>query len=118
MNVKQVKCLELMALGEINQKEIAKLINISEKTICEWKKDPVFLNTLEEITRSNVRTLAPKALKTHDKLLTAKSEMIQYLAAKDVLDRAGYKADSKLKLEGSLEVKQDAIEEIAKNLKC
>ena len=39
MKPKQIKCLELMVQGELTDKEIAEAINISPKTICEWKKN-------------------------------------------------------------------------------
>ncbi|CVI65681.1 Sigma-70, region 4 [Clostridiales bacterium CHKCI001] len=34
LSSKQKTCVELMILGDVTQKEIAKQINISEKTIC------------------------------------------------------------------------------------
>ena len=39
MKPKQIKCLELMVQGKLTDKEIAEAINISPKTICEWKKN-------------------------------------------------------------------------------
>ena len=39
MKPKQIKCLELMVQGELTDKEIAEAINISPKTICDWKKN-------------------------------------------------------------------------------
>ena len=40
---KQRKCLELMVSGEFTQKEIAERVKVSEQTICNWKKDTVFM---------------------------------------------------------------------------
>ena len=39
LNPKQVKCLELMIKGDMTDKDIAAAINITQKTICEWKKN-------------------------------------------------------------------------------
>lgn len=40
---KQKKCVELMVSGELKQKEIAAQINVSEQTICAWKKNADFM---------------------------------------------------------------------------
>lgn len=42
MNEKQKKCVELMVSTNKTQKQIAKEIEVSEKTICEWKKQKEF----------------------------------------------------------------------------
>ncbi len=100
LSSKQKKCVELMASGEFTQKEIAKKINITEKTICTWKKKDEFMSELDQLIVTTIRSVAAKAFKTQTKLLDAKSEMVRYMAAKDILDRAGFKPDEKLKLEG------------------
>ena len=103
LNPKQEKAVMLMALGEKTQKEIAKEINITEKTLSAWKKLDCFMAELERLTKLNIQSLASKALKTHDKLLNARSEMVQYLTAKDILDRAGYKAAENINVESKNE---------------
>ena len=35
---KQIRCLELMIKGDMTDKKIAEAINITQKTICDWKK--------------------------------------------------------------------------------
>lgn len=104
LSTKQNKCLELMAIGEKSQKDISKQINITEKTICEWKKNREFMAELDNLISLGIRSLAAKAFRTQITLLNAKSEMVRYMAAKDILDRAGFKADDKLKIEGSIPV--------------
>ena len=104
LSTKQKKCLELMAIGELSQKDIAKQINITEKTICEWKKNNEFMNELDILIVLSIRSLAAKAFRTQMNLLDAKNEMVRYMAAKDILDRAGFKADDKLRIEGLMSV--------------
>jgi transposase len=104
LNKKQKKCLELMAMGELTQREIAKQIDISEETISRWKRNSEFASELDALIRISIRSLAAKAFKTQTNLLNAKSEMVRFLAAKDILDRAGFKPDDKIKFEGAIPV--------------
>lgn len=41
LSSKQKKCVELMVLGDVTQKEIAKQLKITEAIICMWKNDIV-----------------------------------------------------------------------------
>ena len=100
LSAKQRKCVELMALGMLSQKEIAKEIKVTEQTLCNWKKDGEFMAEIETRIRTNIHSLAAKALYTQKRLLTAKSEMVRYMVSKDILDRAGYAADDKICLHG------------------
>lgn len=104
LNRKQKKCLELMAIGELNQKEIATEIKVSEQTICNWKKDIEFMNELETLIKVSIQSVAAKAFKTQVNLLDAKSEMVKYMVAKDILDRAGLKPADKVDVTGNIPV--------------
>lgn len=39
LNSKQKKCIEMMALGDRTQKEIAERLKVTEATICNWKME-------------------------------------------------------------------------------
>jgi len=104
LSANKLKCIEYLVLGDISQKEIAKRINVTEKTICSWKKEEEFQTELEKALRSCIHSLAPKALRTHMDLLYANSEMVRYMTAKDILDRAGYKCEDKIKIDGGLQL--------------
>lgn len=71
LNKKQKKCLELMAIGELSQREIAKQIDIAEETISRWKKNKEFMTELDELIRINIQSLAAKAFKTQTKMFWA-----------------------------------------------
>lgn len=92
---KQVLCISLMISESKTQKQIAKAINISEKTICEWKKNEEFIAELHKQTREYLGILAIKATKEMEKLLQSKTEYIRLQTAKDILHRAGYKTTNK-----------------------
>lgn len=88
---KQLKCLELMIQGTMTDKEIAEAINVTQKTICEWKKkNEEFQNEYTALMRSSLQYAAPKAFNKQMSLLKSKNDMVAHLAAKDILDRAGF----------------------------
>ncbi len=97
----QIKCINLMVTEHRTQKQIAKEINITEKTICQWKKDKEFREEIEKQMRENFGSLAIEAQQKLKKLLDSKNESIQMQAIKDVLDRAGYKPVEKTEISGT-----------------
>ena len=81
------------ALGDRTQKEIAERLKVTEATICNWKKNEDFQTEYIEFMRQNLKGAVAKAFNTELQLLNARSEMVRLLAAKDVLDRAGFRPD-------------------------
>ena len=104
LNSKQKKCIRLLVDGVKTQKQIADEIKISEATICNWKKNEEFISEYTSSLKKAMKDVAAKAFQTEIKLLSARSEMVRLLAAKDLLDRAGFKADEKLQIEGTAKV--------------
>ena len=96
----QIKCINLMVVENKTQKQIAKEINITEKTICEWKKDEEFKNEISKQMKENFGSLAIEAQQELKKLLKSKNESVKMQAIKDVLDRAGYKPVEKTEISG------------------
>lgn len=99
---KQRKCIELMLQGEMKQKEIAAELNITEKTVSEWKKNEEFTAAYDEAVRSLLRYASGKALRKQIKLIDSESDNVAHLAAKDILDRGGYKPDEKVEVAASV----------------
>ena len=97
LNSKQKKCIALM-VDDIKQKEIAKMLNVSQQTICNWKKNEEFMTEYNSSLKSSMKDIAPKAFKTEVSLLSARSEMVRLMAAKDLLDRAGFVADENVNM--------------------
>ena len=104
MNSKQKKCIELMTEGNRTQKQIAQMIDVSEATICNWKKDGKFISEYTASLKSNIKDVAAKAFNTEVKLLKARSETVRLMAAKDILDRAGFKPEDKVDMHADLEL--------------
>ena len=99
MNDKQIKCINLIVTTNKTQKQIAQEIEVSEKTICEWKKEKEFKNEIDKRVKENFSSLAIDAQKELKKLLKSKNEYIRIQAVKDILDRAGYKPAERIKNE-------------------
>ena len=103
LNENQEKCINLMITTNKTQKQIAKEINISEKTICEWKKNIDFKNELQKQMKENFNILALEAQRELKKLLKSKNEYVKMQAIKDILDRSGFKPTDKIEHSGSIE---------------
>lgn len=97
-NPKQNKCIELMVEGKFKQKEIAKKLGVSENTISNWKKNEEFMSEYNNALKLSINSVASEAFFTQRKLLNATSEMVRYMTSKDILDRAGFKANEKIDL--------------------
>lgn len=99
MTDKQEKCINLMVTTNKTQKQIAKEIEVSEKTICEWKKQKEFKDAIDKNIKENFGSLALDAQKELKRLLKSNNEYIKMQAVKDILDRAGYKPTERIKNE-------------------
>lgn len=103
LNEKQEKCINLMITTNKKQKQIANEINISEKTICEWKKQKEFKEEIQNSMRENFNLLAIEAQKELKKLLKSKNEYVKMQDIKDILDRSGFKPTDKIEHSGNIE---------------
>ena len=101
LNEKQQKCIILMITSNKTQKQIANEIQVSENTICEWKKDKEFKKEIQKQMQENFGLIAIEAQQKLKKLLNSKNENIQIQAIKDILDRAGYKPIEKAEVTGT-----------------
>lgn len=119
MTDKQEKCINLMVTTNKTQKQIAKEIEVSEKTICEWKKQKEFKDAIDKNIKENFSSLALDAQKELKKLLKSNNEYIRIQAVKDILDRAGYKPVEKREIKDDTEKtkKIDAISSILNQMK-
>ena len=94
---KQIKCLELMIQGNLTDKKIAEAINVAQKTICDWKKNcKEFQDEYNSLMRSSLQYAAPKAFRKQIALLDSHNDMVAHLAAKDIMDRAGFMPTEKI----------------------
>ena len=101
---KQRKAAELLATGQYTQKEVAGLVKVSEQTLCTWKKHLLFTGEYERLMRQQFQVMAAKAFKTQMSLLDSENEMVRYLAAKDLMDRGGFKPENNVKVDGVIPI--------------
>ena len=113
LNENQLKCINLIITTNKTQKQIAKEINITEKTICEWKKDEKFKEEIQRQMKENFSLLAIEAQQELKKLLKSKNENVKIQAIKDILDRAGYKPTDKIEHSGSIQIVISGDDELA-----
>ncbi|MPQ18663.1 hypothetical protein GA516_04760 [Lactobacillus pentosus] len=85
---KQQKTIMLLFSGEMNQGEVANNVGISRTTISAWKQKEIFRQAQDEYNRFMLRDLTSEAIMTMRELLDARSEMVRFSAAKDILDRS------------------------------
>lgn len=94
-----------MIQGQLTDKDIAKAINITQKTICEWKKNnKEFQDEYNSLMRSSLQYAAPKAFRKQLSLLNSKNDMVAHLAAKDIMDRAGFNPIERVDLNADVDM--------------
>lgn len=113
---KQIKCIDMLILAEKTQAEIAKEIKVSEQTICNWKKDEEFIAEYNNRIKSCISSLAPKALKTMKTLLSSDTDKVRFSAAKDLLDRSGFKPTENVKVDGKLEQETSKLDSLIEQM--
>lgn len=102
---KQIKCLQLMIQGDLTDKKIAESINVTQKTICDWKKNcKEFQDEYNSLMRSSLQYAAPKAFRKQMALLESRNDMVAHLAAKDIMDRAGFMPTEKIEVEADMDL--------------
>lgn len=99
-----MECIKYMLEGKMNQKQMAEKLDVCPNTITNWKKDAEFMDEYFAAFKEIIREVAVEAFKTERKLLKARSEMVRLMAAKDILDRAGFKATEKLDINSNVGV--------------
>lgn len=106
----------MLVCGSYTQAQIARELKISEQTICNWKKDEEFSSELSKQLRVCVQTLAPKAVKTMEDLLESESDNVRFSAAKDILDRTGFKPSDNINVNGTIVAEQSKLDDLIKQM--
>lgn len=87
--------IALLFEGEMTDEEIAKNVNRTRRTLAKWKKDPSFQVAQQQYGRLVVRkSYESNAIRKLNKLLEAKSEMVQLQAANSILKLSGMLSDN------------------------
>lgn len=70
MSPKQLKCIELLAKGEMTQKDIAAELKLNPSTISKWKLDHKFMEAVVDRAKELLKESVPQVYKA----LTDKSK--------------------------------------------
>lgn len=88
LSTKQTKAVALWINGK-TKKQISEELKISERTVHYWFKNKEFLKLLQEENDKFLAALRTKLINHQFNLaVKARSEMVQFSATKDLLDRA------------------------------
>lgn len=109
---KQQKAIMLLFSGEMNQGEVANNVGISRTTISAWKQKEIFRQAQDEYNRFMLRDLTSEAIMTMRELLDARSEMVRFSAAKDILDRSMNDAQIR-KVEAEADIAESKAKQIS-----
>ena len=106
----------MLVCGSYTQAQIARELKISEQTICNWKKDEEFSSECSKHLRISLKTLVPKAVKTMEDLLESESDNVRFSAAKDILDRTGFKPSDNINVNGTIVAEQSKLDDLIKQM--
>lgn len=113
---KQKTCIDMLVDASMSQKEIAQALGVAEQTICRWKRDEEFAAEYSSRLRKKIHLAAAKAFKTEqDLLLHSESDKVRLGAAKDILDRAGFKPKDEISLTQSVDDSLREMQEYFEN---
>lgn len=106
---KQREYIRIKNETDLSDKEIAVEINTPQPSISRWKTNDKFKAGLMAYQAHHLESSVPQALQTMISLLNAKSELVKFQAAKDILDRTGYNPIEKQEVEhtGSVQFVDD-----------
>lgn len=111
LNSKQKKCIEMLTASNRTQKEIAGKLRVTEETVCNWKKNDEFMTEYTTSLKNSTKDMAAKAFCVEKSLLKARSETVRLMAAKDILDRVGFKTDDNINLNGEAVILVNDLQE-------
>lgn len=106
---KQYAAIEILVQESISQTELANRLGVHRHTIANWFRTEEFLAELNKAVKKNLDRSCAEALNTMLSLLHSDSDSVRYNAAKDILDRTGFKATDKvdMNLSGGITIVDD-----------
>lgn len=102
----QQQAVMMLFARSMTQAQIAEELHLQSSTISTWKRQEKFRVAQDEYNRFMLRDMVGEAVITMRGLLHAKSEMVRFNAAKDIIDRAN--GSQSLLVEQARKVKAEA----------
>ncbi len=110
LSKKKREAIQLLAETDLSYSDIAQRIGVHRNTLYEWRQNKTFLNQVKDYSGKILNEASVKASKTMIDLLQAKSELVRFQAAKEILDKNEMTQKDKLQLK-KLEKEIDGKEE-------
>lgn len=84
---KKLQAIPLLADTNKSYTQVAQELGIHRNTLLEWRKDTEFLKAVNDYAIGMLSEASVKAAQTMMDLLKAKSELVRFQAAKEILDK-------------------------------
>lgn len=98
LSKKKREAIQLLAETDLSYSDIAQQIGVHRNTLYEWRQNKTFLNQVKDYSSKILSEASVKASKTMIELLHAKSELVRFQAAKEILDKNEMTQKDKLQL--------------------
>lgn len=95
---KKLQAIPLLADTNKSYTQVAQELGIHRNTLLEWRKDTEFLKAVNDYAIGMLSEASVKAAQTMMDLLKAKSELVRFQAAKEILDKNELTQKDKLQL--------------------
>lgn len=119
LNPKQQRFVHLYLTGTYKISELADLLHVSVYGVRKWIRTPMikriieeYQNEEDEIVRQGLKALKMKAVYKMGQLIESPMDAIAYQAARDVLDRGGHKAPTKMESNVTISFEQQLMEAV------
>lgn len=86
-DAKWLKCIELVAMGEMNNDQVIEAVGMSRATFYDWIKQKEFTDAVLKRNIEVFKGLMPKAIRTVEQCLSSSNQKVRLEAAKLLLDR-------------------------------
>ena len=116
------RAVQLFLAGNHTRAEIASILGVKADTVGRWLRDPDIKKYMEEfqkqeanITRSRMQAASAAALDKMVRLLDSPIDGVALQAAKDLMDRAGFKPKQEIKKEVTVKTYEQQLLDILGN---
>ncbi len=101
---KKAKYLQMLLEAKQTKKAMAEALNVSRNTLTNWEKDEEFRAEYNESVRREMNYTGSRAYRKMVSLLNSRNDNVALGAAKDLMDRAGFKPEESVKMDIMLPV--------------
>ena len=115
---RQQRFVHLYLTGQYTQSELANIIEIDIATARKWLRNPTvqdieeFQKEEHEIVENAIKNMRAKALERLNELMDSKNDNVALQATKDVLDRTGHKAVTKIEKDINIRTFEEQLNDL------